>query len=508
MDITSERLHLLDTVVASAPIVLFALDPDGIFTLSEGRGLHALGYKASEVVGMSVYEVFADVPQIVEEAARALQGEEVESLTYVRDLVFDVHYVPVFDADGQLASVTGVATNITELKQAEKSLKLREKAIEASAYGITIADMQLPDQPLIYVNPGFEAMSGYSAEEIVGHNCRFLQGDDRDQDARHELRAALVEGRATTVTLRNYRKDGTLFWNELHISPIHDDHGTLTHYVGLQTDVTARKNYEERIQEQNRSLVKANHELAVARKRAEEATRLKSQFLATMSHELRTPLNAIIGYTEIQLAGMTGELNEEQTDYQRRVLANAGNLLQLINNLLDISKIEAGRMDIVDKPFNVADWLKEVVLETHVLAEEKGLEFEYFIDPRMPERVVGDPSRLKQIATNLISNAVKFTEEGTVYVEVRRHGDDTWKLSVIDTGIGIPSHMQETIFDEFNQVDGTNAREHKGSGLGLSIVRKLALLMGGNVRVKSTPGEGSVFTVFLPIIDAEEGNVS
>src|SRR5690606_13964169 len=184
---------------------------------------------------------------------------------------------------------------------------------------------------------------------------------------------------------------------DVRVSPLYDHQKRLTGRVIVFRDITERKLAEQRIQAQNEALVKANQELIIARKLAEEATVLKSQFLATMSHELRTPLNAIIGYTEIQLEGMTGELTPEQEDYQRRVLANGEHLLALINDVLDISKIEAGRMEIVNNPFNVREWMNEIVLQNRGLAEGKGLEFAVDIDPQLPETIIGDAARLKQI---------------------------------------------------------------------------------------------------------------
>jgi two-component system chemotaxis sensor kinase CheA len=222
-----------------------------------------------------------------------------------------------------------------------------------------------------------------------------------------------------------------------------------------------------------------------------------------MSHELRTPLNAIIGYSQMILAGMAGEIDSQQRDYQERIFANGKNLLDLINDILDLAKIEAGRMDMVKKPLVLRDWLDEVVHQTQALADAKGLKFESELDRRMPDIIVGDPGRLKQIAFNLLSNAVKFTEKGHVKLSIRRQGQATWTLVVIDTGIGIPSHAQEYIFDEFRQVDGTSRREYGGSGLGLAVVRNLALMMGGNVRVSSRVQEGSTFTVLLPLITEE-----
>lgn len=258
------------------------------------------------------------------------------------------------------------------------------------------------------------------------------------------------------------------------------------------------KRQRAEIETQNQSLVKANRDLAIARKQAENANRLKSQFLSTMSHELRTPLNAVIGYAQLQLAGMAGEMSEAQHGFQERILINARHLLQLINEVLDLSKIEAGRLDIVQEPFELRPFIDEIVQQNRVLAEEKGLNFTINVDERLPQTVHGDSGRIKQIIINLLSNAIKFTDEGGVTLETTLYDKDKVRFMVEDTGVGIPPHQQEHIFDEFRQVDSSFGRG--GTGLGLAIVRKLVLMMGGNIRVKSEVGRGSTFTVTLPII--------
>lgn len=302
-------------------------------------------------------------------------------------------------------------------------------------------------------------------------------------------------------------EDGSRRYLDVRVSPLNDRSGRLTGRLIVFRDITERKQAEQRIQAQNEALVKANEELALARKQAEQATQLKSQFLATMSHELRTPMNAIIGYTEIQLAGMAGSLTQEQQDYQARVLANAEHLLNLINDVLDLSKIEAGRMELVQRPFHVRDWLDDIVQQNQVLADTKGLRFVVELDDHLPEYIVGDAARLRQVVINLLSNAFKFTETGQVTFQVSGNDRQSWKIIVSDTGIGIPAHAQETIFEEFRQLDSTSRRQYSGTGLGLAIVRKLVLTMGGSIRLKSETGKGSTFSIILPLMEELEAVV-
>jgi PAS domain S-box-containing protein len=520
-DITQEKAnqaHLqetkdqLEAILDNSDVVIGLKTLTGVYLLVNNEFAKLVGAPSKEsLIGMRDEDLFPkttadllaenDVELI--KLGHILQFEEEipsqEGLrTYLttRFLLNDIHDKPY--------AICMIAKDISYRKMTELQLLMRNQAIEHSPSGISIADATLPDMPLIYINPAFEKTTGYSAIDVIGRNCRFLQGTDRNQPEIERIREAIQAEEIVTVILRNYRKDGSLFYNELSLAPIHDENGVLSHYVGITTDVTSRIHYEARIQDRNEALRDAIHHLAQARKQAEDATRLKSQFLATMSHELRTPLNAIIGYTEIQLAGMTGSLNAEQRDYQERVLSNADHLLRLINDVLDISKIEAGRMEIVEKPFYLRQWVEETVSQVRILAEEKGLRFEVEIDNRMPNYIVGDAARIRQVAYNLLSNAVKFTHKGHLRLSIRLQGENTWQLIVEDTGIGIASHLQETIFEEFRQLDASSQRKVGGTGLGLSIVRKLSLMMGGNVRVKSQVGEGSQFTVILPLVEERE----
>jgi signal transduction histidine kinase len=231
-----------------------------------------------------------------------------------------------------------------------------------------------------------------------------------------------------------------------------------------------------------------------------EASRLKSEFLSTMSHELRTPLNAMIGFTELMLAGVAGPMNDKQKHQLGRVHANSLRLLSLIDDVLDLSRIEAGRVEIQEEPFSPREMVTKVSTQTSSLAERKALRFVQTIEDNVPQTLLGDQARLEQVLLNLLSNAFKFTTNGEVELSVKAMPDtQQWIISVRDTGIGIPPHAQEYIFEEFRQVDGSSRRMYGGSGLGLAICRNLCRLMDGDIRVQSTLGEGSMFTVTLPL---------
>jgi signal transduction histidine kinase len=262
--------------------------------------------------------------------------------------------------------------------------------------------------------------------------------------------------------------------------------------VGLQTNVKEL----EAANEQREKLIK---DLQAAKRLADEGSRLKSEFLSTMSHELRTPMNAIEGFTGIMLKRMGGvEFNEKTERYLHKVRNNSKRLLGLINDFLDLSRIESGRLELADLPISVSDMAKRWKSELEILAEGKAISFEVSVDSNLPETIYGDEESLSRIATNLISNAFKFTTEGQVILTLERHNGQM-AIQVTDTGIGIPPHAREFIFDEFRQVDQSSKRKYGGTGLGLAIVQKLAREMGGIVSLESEVGKGSTFTVMVPI---------
>lgn len=245
-------------------------------------------------------------------------------------------------------------------------------------------------------------------------------------------------------------------------------------------------------------------ELQAAKRLAEENSRLKTEFLSTMSHELRTPMNAIEGFVGIILSRMGGtDYNEKTATYLHRVRSNSQRLLALINDFLDLSRVESGRLDLANQPFEPAKLVQRWRSELGILAENKQIGFEVQIDPTLPKTLMGDEEAISKVAINLIGNAIKFTEKGKVTVALET-SDKEWNIVVRDTGIGIPPHAREFVFEEFRQVDQTSRRKYGGTGLGLAIVQKYTRSMGGQVTLKSEVGQGSEFTVTLPMVTMQQ----
>jgi PAS domain S-box-containing protein len=278
---------------------------------------------------------------------------------------------------------------------------------------------------------------------------------------------------------------GGFAWALSNKVPLRNLDGEVIGLVGMTRDITERKRYEQELDE--------------SRRRAEEASRLKSEFLATMTHELRTPLSAIIGFSDVLLNNLAGELSASQREYTEIILKNGEHLLALIDTLLDVSKIEAGQLELRNARVNLRALLDNVGHTLQSLFDQKGLQWVTVLDPALPPTLMGDEMRLKQILINLVGNAIKFTSSGQVEVCIMTGEDGWWVIAVHDSGSGIPAAALGYIFEEFRQVDSSTTRRHGGTGLGLTIVKRLTELMGGSVSVESEVGRGSTFTVRLPL---------
>lgn len=375
----------------------------------------------------------------------------------------------------------------------------RNTVIDSMTDGMIVLDMS---ERIVDLNPAALSMIGGSMEEVIGQPITsavrlFAQ---QPELAEHYRVDGTVQGEVMIDTEDMQR---TL---DVRVSPLRDQHQRMTGRIIVFRDISERKAAEQYIQAQNEALLAANRELTIARQIAENATQMKSQALAAISHDIRTPLNSIIGYAELLLIGAGGKLTEQQAEYQQRVVANAYYLLTLTNDVLDLSRMEVGRMELTRKPFSVREWLEGIVRENRILVEAKKLRLDVLLDDTMPEIIVGDAPRLKQIVINLLSNAIKFTKDGFVRIQVRQHGLENWQIIVSDSGIGVPPEAQKTIFEEYRQVEGTD-KHYGGTGLGLSIVRRLVELMDGEIQLQSEVSKGSIFTITLPYVQENEAEM-
>jgi two-component system sensor histidine kinase/response regulator len=325
---------------------------------------------------------------------------------------------------------------------------------------------------VIYINSRATELTGYTLEEMESSPAYELLLPPEQWPAVLDRNEARRQGAAETYELRLRRKDGSEIWAEVHGTPYYNDAGEVVGTIGAMTDITERKRIEAEIER--------------ARDAALESARLKSEFLANMSHEIRTPMNGIIGMTELTL---DTELNAEQRDYLQMVKLSADSLLGIINDILDFSKIEAGKLELNRADFDLRETIGDALLPLAMRAEQKGLEMTYSVAPGVPERLVGDSARLRQVLLNLVGNAVKFTESGEISVlveeEPRTADGICLHFRVADTGIGIPPEKRAVIFEAFSQADGSTTRRYGGTGLGLAITSQLVGLMGGRVWVES-----------------------
>ncbi|MDT8452077.1 MAG: transporter substrate-binding domain-containing protein [Gammaproteobacteria bacterium] len=395
------------------------------------------------------------------------------------------------------------------LRISEAANRLSNRAIEASANGIMITAIRSADHPIIYVNPAFERITGYSSDEVINRDPRFLRGDNTEQPELNEIRAAIREQREGEAILRNYHKDGSLFWNKLTIAPVPDDTGKVTHFIGIINNITKRMRAEDKLIRLNATLEarvkERTSELQLARDQAEAANQAKSHFLSNMSHEIRSPLTAIIGFSE---SLQTDELSPaERRGNISTVTRNARYLLQVINDILDLSKIEAGQLNVEQISTPLFPLLGDLDSLLGTSARNKGLEFRIKYHLPLPETIVTDPVRLKQILVNLCSNAIKFTDSGGIEIEVSSDPDfGRLQFTVSDSGIGMSAAEMATIFDPFTQADATVTRKYGGTGLGLPISLKLATALGGELKCESHKGQSSRF--MLTVVNHDQAQAT
>lgn len=369
-------------------------------------------------------------------------------------------------------------------RQAEERLRLLESVVVHANDAVLITEAEPIDQPgprVVYVNEAFTRMTGYQPEEIIGKTPRVLQGPKTDRAQLDKIRKALKRWRPVEVDLVNNHKDGTEFWVELSIVPVADPHGWYTHWVSVQRDVTARK--------------RAERELQQAKEAAEEASRAKSVFLSRMSHELRTPLHAILGFGQLL---ELDELSADQRENAGQIRRAGRHLLDLINGVLDISRVEAGDLTPSIEEVEMSQVLGEVLALVWPLATQAGVTLEPPDEDSRGRVVLADLQRLKQVLLNLLSNAVKYNRPGgRVTVSCGAGGGDRVRIAVTDTGLGIAAESVGRLFTPFDRL-GAELGPVEGTGLGLALSKRLVESMNGSIGVETEAGRGSTFWVDLP----------
>ena len=505
-ELLEERTRALRTSEAqfrllfeSIPDAVLVHDTDGTILAMNEVGAHWLERPAADVVGHHISTLLTPyhtpplgVPQPATTNSSTTALRTMSMVHTGRRMTVEVTERPI-EFHGKPA-ILSVVRDITERERAMVALQAAkeyaENIINSSLDIIVSVDTE---RRIIAFNHAAQQAFGYQPDEVLGQPVHLLYAHPAVGTGIHHH--ALTNGHYTGE-ITNKRKDGTLFESYLSVSVLRDGQGQVLGVMGISQDITERKQAEAALQ--------------ASKEAAEAANRSKSAFLANVSHEIRTPMNGILGMAELVLGT---ELSVEQREYLELVKASAEALLGVINDLLDLSKIESGKLVFDPREFSLRASLHEAMKTLAVPAYRKGLELVYEVQPDVPDGLIGDIGRLRQIIVNLVGNAIKFTAQGEVVLRIALYqgpncqspspaGDTVntcaLHVSVTDTGIGIPAAQQQAIFEPFVQADGSMTRHYGGTGLGLSIAAQLVALMGGRIWVESTVGTGSTFHVTVP----------
>ena len=513
------------SLFSQAPALIHILrGPDHVFEFFHPLGKELVGER--DLTGMKVREAlpeyegqgYFELLDHIYQTGESYRNTEMPSLLKAADgtlieRFFSTIFQPWYDVDGQMAGIMNFAVEVTEQVRTRQQLEESEKRFRALADAMPqMVWTAGSDGVLDYCNQRWLEYTGMAEYNPVQGFRPVMHPDDLSHTL-ERWHHALESGQVFEVECRYRRgRDGSYRWHLARALPVRNGNGAIVKWYGTTTDIDDQKRIEEalrrsearlrdqanELEQTNRELRHHRDELIQANADLEKANRGR-QFFSTMSHELRTPLASIIGFSQLLLANAEEvHWTQQQKSNLERILKNGQHLLSLINDVLDLVKIEAGRMEISFTQVDVREIITWVVEETYSLAIEKKLEVSTAIEDEVPS-IESNPVKLRQVLLNLVSNALKYTERGGVTISAARVGGDQLALAVQDSGIGISEEMQERIFEAFYQVDGGYTRKTGGTGLGLAIVSQLTGLLGGKIELKSAPGQGSTFTVILPV---------
>jgi len=483
--------NLNRAIVDGADHLIITTDTNGVIqSFNRAAEMH-LGYPAEELIGKSTPAIFHDADEVARHAqeltdagtpvqpgfdvfitkARQIPGGDTHEWTYIRK---DGSRFPVLltvtalrDGRGEINAFLGIAKDITERKRAEEELRKFSRAIEQSPVSVVITDA---DGSIEYVNAKFSELTGYAMQEVIGRNPRLLQSGLTPVEVYRTLWQTLLSGNQWRGKLQNRKKNGELFWEEMHISAIRDGEGRTTHFVAVKEDITERMNVE----------------------------RMKSEFISTVSHELRTPLTSIRGSLALVVGGVVGELPAAVKPLIEIAHKNSERLILLVNDILDMEKIEAGKMEFDMRPVKLMPLLVQALDANHAYAEQHKVSYE--LEGDLHEVMVNvDANRMMQVLTNLLSNAAKFSPSGDKVGVAVTSESGRIRVAVSNHGSGIPEQFRSRIFQKFAQADSSDTRKKGGTGLGLSITKAMVEQMGGSIGFDSRPDVLTTFYVEFPI---------
>lgn len=468
-----------------------------------------LGYDDGEDISTLddwMKDIHSDDRDKVKEAARTHLSGASEQYEIVHRMYhknksirwFLARGVAIKNNNGVVTRMIGTETDITERRLAEDKLRKLSRAVEQSPVTVMITDVQ---GKIEYVNPKFTQVSGYAISEVIGKSPSILKSGSHGVDFYKDMWGTILKGEEWRGEFHNRRKDGQLYWELATISPLRNRDGKTTHFIAIKEDITERK--------------KAEAELRKAKEDAEAANRAKSDFLSHMSHELRTPMTAILGFAQLLESFGEESFSERQNDCVKEILHAGYHLMELINEVLDLSSIESGKLSLSIEMVGIKPIIKDCISLILPLADQHNVTIKEISHGCSNNYVCADKTRLKQILLNLLSNAVKYNREGgEVIIKCRKQGEKFVRISVTDTGEGFPKEEYMELFEPFKRLVSDRKKSIEGTGIGLSISKNLIQLMGGNLGVESSPGEGSTFWIDIvmdksrePFETGEEPNI-
>lgn len=464
--------------------ILILVDVDTKFII-EGNAAAAnfYGCNLEELKNICLYDCVVDTPEVIDAEIQQIKDEKGRLLTS-QIIVADGSIRKIELYAGFINTLKGkilyaFVYDLTEQTIERKKFEIFNEAINQSFSCVVITDR---NAKIEFVNPAFTRISGYSSEDAIGRNPSFHKSGLMDEQTYKELWETITSGKSWTGEFTNKRKNGEIYWENATVSPVVDREGNISHFIAIKDEITEQK--------------KLIHDLVIAKEKAEESNKLKSAFLANMSHEIRTPLNSIVGFTELF---MDDDLSKDQlAEFKRYIIESSDQLLSVVNDVLDISLISTQQLSIFNETFDINTFVTETSVNFTKSISNKGLKFN--IVKSMESGVCqinSDFNKLKQIFEKLFNNAIKYTQEGEITFGYE-YIDNSIRLFIKDTGIGIPADRQDLIYESFSQGTNELSRKFGGLGLGLSIAKQICKLLEIDIQFDSSPGEGTTFYVILP----------